>query len=224
MSTDEQLRRDIVDALRWEQGIESSGINVAVTDGVVTLTGSVPVYVQRFIAEKAVKGVRGVRGIANDVWVHPPTDGRRTDTEIVSAALDALKWDATVPDDRIKATVRDGWIILEGAVDRQAQREAADRAVRHLAGARGVTNNIEVKPVAGTAGDAKVGIEAAIRRSAILDPASVRVEVADGTVALLGEVDSFAERAEVERLAWAAPGVARVENRIEVAPRSLCDE
>jgi osmotically-inducible protein OsmY len=224
VSTDEQLRRDVLDTLRWEPGIESSGIAVAVADGIVTLTGTVPVYAQRFVAEKAVKGVRGVRGVANDVWVHPPADGRRTDTEIVRAVLDTLKWDAAVPDDRIKATVRDGWIILEGTVDRQDQREAADRAIRHLAGARGVTNTIEVKPVAGTAEEAKAGIEAAIRRSAILDPASIQVEVADGAVVLRGEVDTFAERAEAERLAWAAPGVARVENQIEVAPRCLCDE
>lgn len=224
MDTDEQLRHDIVDALRWEPGLDSSRIEVAVVDGIVTLTGTVPVYVQRFLAERTVKGVRGVRGVANDVWVHPPSDGRRTDTEIVAAVLDTLKWDAAVPDDRIKATVRDGWIILDGTVDRHDQREAADRAIRHLAGARGVTNNIEVKPTAGTAEQARAGIEAAIRRSAILDPASVQVEVADGTVALRGEVDSFAERAEAERLAWAAPGIARVDNQIEVMPRCLCDE
>jgi osmotically-inducible protein OsmY len=224
MNTDEQLRRDVLDALRWEPRLDASEIGVAVADGIVTLTGTVPVYVQRFIAEKTVKGVRGVRGVANDVWVHPPADGRRTDTEIVAAVLYALKWDAAVPDDRIKAIVRDGWIILEGTVDRQDQRESADRAIRHMAGARGVTNNIEVKPRAGTAEDAKVGIEAALRRSAILDPASIQVEVSNGAIALRGEVDSFAERAEAERLAWAAPGVARVENQIEVVPRCLCDE
>jgi osmotically-inducible protein OsmY len=224
MSTDEQLRSDVLDALRWESCLNPTGIEVTVADGIVTLAGTVPVYVQRFVAEKIAKGVRGVRGVANDVWVHPPANGRRTDTEIVSAVLDTLKWDVAVPEDQIQVTVRDGWIILEGTVDRQCQREAADRAIRHMAGARGVTNNIEVKPRAGTAEDAKAGIEAALRRSAILDPTSISVEVADGAVSLRGEVDTFAERAEAERLAWAAPGVARVENQIEVAPRCFADE
>lgn len=222
MNSDEQLRHDVVDALRWEPSIDPSEIEVAVMDGIVTLTGTVPAYVQKFVTERTVKGVRGVRGVANDIWVHPPADGRRTDTEIVSAVLDTLKWDAAVPDERIKATVRDGWIILEGTVNQQWQREAADRAIRRLVGARGVTNNIQVKPIAGVTEAAKTGIEAAIRRSAILDPTRIQVEVSDGAVVLLGEVGSFAERAEAERLAWAAPGVARVQNHIEVAPRCGC--
>jgi osmotically-inducible protein OsmY len=219
MSNDEDLRRDVVAALQWEPGIDSSGIEVAVTDGIVKLTGSVPVYVQKFVAEKVVKGIRGVRCVVDDVGVHPPEDGRRTDVELAEAALAALRWDAAVPDDRIKALVRDGWIILEGTVERQYERAAADHAVRRLVGARGVTNNVLVKPEVEGTDDARAGIEASIRRSAILPPERFRVEVRGDTVVLRGDADSYAQRSEAERLAWAAPGVAHVENHIAIAPR-----
>jgi osmotically-inducible protein OsmY len=217
VKTDAQLQRDVLDELQWEPSVEAAQIGVTARDGVVTLTGHVPVYAQKFTAEEVVKRVHGVKAVANDIAVKPPGSSQCDDADIATAALHALKWDAAVPDDRVRVTVRDGWITLEGAVERQFQKAAADRAVRHLIGARGVTNTILVKP-GGTADDIKASIKAAFRRSAILDSTRVTVEKDDGTVTLSGDVHSHVQRDEAERIAWAAPGVSKVVNDITITP------
>ncbi|HKI38561.1 MAG TPA: BON domain-containing protein [Gemmataceae bacterium] len=145
MNTDTRLLRDVVEELQREPRLEGARIEVAALEGVVTLTGCVPAYAQVFTAEGAAKRVTGVRAVANQI-AFEPVGGPRSGTEIAVAAADALRADAAVPSHRIQVTVRDGWIILEGGVDSPAEKEAADRAVRRLIGARGVTNSILVQP------------------------------------------------------------------------------
>jgi osmotically-inducible protein OsmY len=217
MKTDAELQRDVLQALQWEPSVDATQIGVTVKGGVVTLTGHVTEYAQKFTAEAAAKRVHGVKGVANDVGVKLSDGGLRTDSDIAAAAVHALEWHAEVPDDRIRVVVRDGWIILDGKVDWQYQKEAADRVVRTLIGARGVTNNILVEP-RGAPADVKADVEGALRRSAIVDSTAVSVETSDGTVTLRGAVHSWADREEAERLAWGAPGVRRVENCLELTP------
>jgi osmotically-inducible protein OsmY len=131
----------------------------------------------------------------------------------------ALEWDSSVPDNAVKATVSNGWITLNGAVEWQYQKSAAEEAVRHLYGVKGVTNAIDLTPRL-SVGDVRAKIESAFKRSAEIDARRVNVEVRDGGVILTGTVHSLSERAEAERAAWAAPGVTRVDDRLEVAPSS----
>jgi osmotically-inducible protein OsmY len=169
------------------------------------------------MAEEVAKRVHGVKGVANDIEVRPPDSHQRDDADLAAAAVHALEWDAAVPDDRLQVTVQDGHITLEGVVDWQYQKEAADRAVRHMVGARGLTNSIEVKGREAP-DDIKVSIEAAFRRSATLDSRRVSVQTEGRTVTLEGDVHSHAERDEAERAAWAAPGVVRVRNYLTITP------
>jgi osmotically-inducible protein OsmY len=214
---DAQLRHDLEDELEWEPSLNATEIGVAVHDGVVTLTGSVESYTEKRKAERVTKRVRGVKAVANDIEVRMPGTSRRTDAEIARAALDALTWEITVPDDRIKISVSKGWVYLEGNVDWHYQRTAAEQAVHSLVGVRGVTNEILVKPQA-SAAEVQSRIEAAFRRIAELDAQQVRVELHDGTVTLHGQLHSWAERDEADRIAWAGPGVSEVENLIMVTP------
>ena len=218
MKDDKQLQRDVLDKLDWEPSIiDAAEIGVTVRDGIVTLTGQVPSYTEEVTAERVAKRVHGVKAVANDIEVRLGGSGERTDTDIARAAVDALKWKATVPDERVKASVSNGWVTLEGNVAWQYQKESAEEAVRHLLGVRGVLNEITVTPRA-SATDVKARIEAAFRRSAELDAQKVRVETHDGKVTLHGELHSWAERQEAERTAWAAPGVSQVENLIAITP------
>jgi osmotically-inducible protein OsmY len=217
MKDEKALQRDVLDELQWEPSVEAAGIGVTARGGVVTLTGTVPSYNEKVTAERVAKRVHGVKAVANDVEVRPPGAGERTDTDIAQAAIDALRWKTSVPDERIKVSVSRGWVTLEGEVDWHYQSESAEESVRHLLGVRGVINQVAVRPRA-SAADIKSRIEAAFRRSADLDAQKVRVEVHDGTVTLRGDVHSWAERQVAKRTAWSAPGVTTVEDHITITP------
>lgn len=217
MKTDTQLQQDVLDELKWEPSLSEKEIGVAVKDGVVTLTGFVNTYAQKFTAEHAVGVVSGVKAVADELEVKLPTSLQRTDTELAHAVVNALKWDIEVPDDKIKATVDKGWVDLSGEVEWQYQKYAAQAAVRNLAGVRGVSNLIRVSPKKISTYEVGQKIKDSLRRHAELDADGITVESKDGTVTLRGTVHSFTERQDAEAAAWRAPGVTKVDDRLAVS-------
>jgi osmotically-inducible protein OsmY len=191
-----------------------------VKDGIVTLAGSVACYPEKHEAEKAAGLVRGVRAVACDLAVALPALNSRTDQEIAGAAATAIGWNTLLSNTNIKVFVDRGRITLEGAVGWNYQRQSADHCVRYLAGVKDVNNHIVVRPVAERAA-VKNQIEAALLRNAQLDAERIRVEVRGEHVTLSGTVQSWLEREEAERAAWASPGVGDVDNELIVNPVAL---
>jgi osmotically-inducible protein OsmY len=216
MKTDTQLHRDIVDELKWEPNVNDAEVGVAVKGGVVTLTGKVGSYAQKYAAERVIERVSGVRAIADDLQVRIPGDKARSDTEIAHAVLQALQWDVEVPDDKLTVKVENGFVVLEGKTDWYYEKAAAERAVRYLTGVKGVINRIHVAPKASTT-EVKSKIESALKRSAELDAKRITVETSGDRVTLRGYVRSWAERKDAENAAWAAPGVKEVDDELVVA-------
>lgn len=215
MKSDAILKEEIMDELDWEPSVDSTRIVVVVKDGIVTLSGTVPSYMEKIDAEKAVKRVDGVKAVVQNIEVKLTSTLMRTDEEIAQTALKNLKWNTNVPDEDIILKVENGWVTLEGKVVWNYQKELAKNAVKGLIGVKGVTNLIKVEPAIQPE-NLKEKIKKAFERNASIDAGNVRVEVIGNKAILKGNVQSWAEKRQAERTVWSAPGILEVENKLEI--------
>ena len=215
MRTDSKIKEDVLEELAWQPNIDETQIGVVVDNGIVTLSGTVDSYSKKITAEKAAKSVFGVRAVAEDIKVQYGKSYQKTDSEIARASADALKWNTSVPEDKINIKVEDGWVYLSGAVMWDYQKQAAKKTLEKLAGVKFVSNTISieqpVKPI-----DIKNRITKAFKRSADIDAKNVKVVVDGHTVKLRGKVHSLAEKEDARKAAYFAPGVYKVENELEI--------
>jgi len=217
MKSDSEIERDVRDELKWDPDLDAEDIAVSVKNGVVTLAGFTRSYTDRLEAEAAAKRVAGVLAVANDIEVRLPAIDQRPDPDIARDAVAALKSELPISYDRIKVILKDGWVTLEGAVEWQYQKNTADSAVRKVKGVKGLTNVITVKPKVQPS-ELQRKILEAFKRNAEVDANRITVEANGSEVVLKGTVRSWIEREEAERVAWSAPGVTKVEDRIVVSP------
>lgn len=215
---DKDLERDVREELASDPRVDEKAIAVSAKGGVVTLSGSVPTYAAKVAAYHDAERVGGVSVLVEHMDVSLPDMHARSDADLAKAVGDSLRWDVEVPDGKIKTSVRDGWVTLEGTVDWQYQSLAADGAVRYLTGVKGVTNLIAVAPSLDKSIDVKRHIKAALTRSAEADAQRITVDIGDGgKVTLRGTVHSWSEREEAVRAAWATQGVRRVQDELTYA-------
>jgi osmotically-inducible protein OsmY len=216
MKTDAQLKSDVALELNWDPAINATGVGVAVKNGVVTLSGHLETYAEKFAIERAAQRVQGVQAVAVELDVKLSPGHKRSDSEIAEAAEAALKWHAEVPKDRIRVRVEKGWVALAGEVDWEYQRRAAARAIQPLIGVVGVENGITLK-MQSTPVDIGVRIREALERHALDESKHIEVAVSGAKATLRGTVHSWAERRAAQSAAWSAPGIVSVENDLEVA-------
>lgn len=215
MKTDERLQKDVMEELRWEPSLHASEIGVAVKDGVVTLTGEVDNYMLKMTTERATKRVKGVKVVVQEVKVNPSFAKQHTDAQIGQAIASAFEWHSEIPQEKLHVKVQDGWVTLDGEVDWNYQRQAAERTIETLKGIRGVSNLIIVRARV-VVQDVQHKIVDAFKRNAVLDAQRIRVETNGNKVILRGKVHSWSERKEAEDAAWSAPGVLAVEDNLSV--------
>jgi osmotically-inducible protein OsmY len=213
--TDSQIQQDVLRELKWDTRVDEAAVGVAVKDRVVTLTGTVSSLAKKIAAQEAAHRVGGVLDVANDLQIRPPGSLARTDTEVAQAVRHALEWNDFVPDRRIRSTVSDGIVTLEGGVDYWSQREDAETAIRNLVGVRGLKNQLQIKP-APVAQDIRKSIQDALERHAEHEAKRIQVLVSDGKVTLSGPVHSWTEKEAVLGAARGTLGVREIEDHVRV--------
>jgi osmotically-inducible protein OsmY len=215
VKTDAQLKADVTDELAWDPAINATNVGVMVKDGVVTLAGHLDSFAEKHAVEQAVRKVSGVRGIALDLDVKLAAGQQRTDSDIAQAATAALSLNSLVPAGKIKVEVENGWVTLTGQVDWSYQFASAEQCVRPLAGVRGLSNKITVKPRVQSR-DIAAQISAALARQAAREARHIGIEVEGSVVTLSGKVHSMAEHDAALGVAFSAEGVSRVVDHLQV--------
>ncbi|TYB79499.1 BON domain-containing protein [Bizionia myxarmorum] len=215
MRTDLSIKEDVLDELEWQPHIDETQIGVVVKDGIVTLSGTVDSYVKKREAENAAKSVLGVKAVAEDIQVRYSSGQKKSDTEIAAAAVNALKWNISVPENKVEVKVEDGWIYLTGEVMWEFEKNAAKKAVENLQSVKYVVNNITLKNTV-DASNIKEKIKKAFERSADIDSKDITVKTDGHTMKLTGKVHSLKEKDDARRTAYYSPGVWTVDNELEV--------
>ncbi len=213
--SDAELKNNVLSELKAEPRVKITDIGVLVKEGTVTLNGYASSYGEKFAAVQSAKRVAGVKAIADDIEIKLPDSSHRTDGDIANAAANQINWTATVPKGTTEVTVREGWITLEGEVEWWHEKNAAENAVHHLTGVKGVTNLIKIKPKL-VSEDIESIIRNSFERNALLETRNIQVEISENKVILRGKVQNYTEREEAERIAWATPGVLSVDNQLDV--------
>ena len=218
MKTNEELRKDVMEEIKWDPELRNvaTEIGVAAKDGVITLSGVVDSYWKKLSAEKAAQRVHGVKVVACDIEVRLASIGKRTDTEVAEAVKNALRWNSAVNDDDIEVKVDNGWVYLDGEVQFEYEKRYAQESIEDLVAVRGVTNNIRIKAKPIDTKEIQRKISAAYHRSATVDSSSIKIEISGSKVTLRGKVRSWAEKKQAENIAWTAPGVLSVDNKIDI--------
>ena len=216
MKSDVELRQAVLNELEWDPRIKSSRVAVRIEDGIATLSGVVDSNSEKEAALYAASRVFGVRGVAEEIRVRLPDYDERTDADIARSAANAIAWNAAVPPDCVKVVVENAWVTLEGEVNWQHEKDAAEGSIRSLRGIVGISNDIVVRPIV-EGRDVKSGIEDAFERHAQIDAKRISVDAKGTRIILRGKVSSCLERREAEQVAWSAPGVTSVENYLVVA-------
>jgi osmotically-inducible protein OsmY len=212
---DSKLQQHVTAELAWEPSVTAAHIGVIADNGIVTLTGHVPSYAEKQAAEMAARRVRGVKAVVEQIEVRLPGVSERSDQDIAAAAVNSFMWDVSVPTGAVTVVVEQGRVTLQGQVDRQFQREAAEQDVRRLAGVTSVTNAITLRPIV-DASNLQDDITHALHRSWFFDPQTINVAADGGKVRLTGTVKTLHERQVAAATAWSAPGVTDVENELTV--------
>jgi len=215
MKSNQDLQKDVQDAIKWEPQLHGAKVGVKAKDGVITLTGTVDSYAKKLEAENAAKKVSGVKAVATEIAINYEDANKKTDAEIAGEVLKAWKWRWEVPEEKIRVKVEHGWVTLEGDLEWNYQRETAKEAIRHLPGVMGVTSNIKIKSETHDEGQ-KETIEQGLKRNSSINESEIQVEVAGNNVTLTGTVNSFYAKDQAEQIAWNTRAIFSVDNELVI--------
>lgn len=222
MKTNEELQKDVQNAIKWEPQLHAAEIGVTAKDGVVTLMGTVDAYYKKIEAENAAKNVDGVKAVVEEIEIKYSSN-TKSDEDIASDVLKALTDNWNVPQEQIQIKVEKGWITLEGQVTWNYQKEASTKSINHLTGVKGVTNRIKIKSEVQDEIEKK-NIVRALTSNWTLHSENILVRVDGTTVTLTGAVSSLYQKDLAEKIVWKTPGIWSVNNQLVVEHKYAISE
>lgn len=213
--TDQEIQANVAEEILYDPSCEAAPIKVIAKDGAVRLSGEVANLREKIAAKRSAMRVRGVKGVTDEMTVRSPGAIGSSDADLTNAARQVLDWTVDVPAQAVKADVRDHKVTLSGAVSWDYQRNAASRAMKSLRGVTAVKNDIVLdQPV--SAIPARDVIAAALQRNAQLESQSIAVHVDGHALVLRGNVRCLADFQAAEQIAWNAPGITSIQNRLVI--------
>ncbi|MDH3603126.1 MAG: BON domain-containing protein [Candidatus Tectomicrobia bacterium] len=215
MSADD-IKHAVLRELAWDTRVEVAEVGVEVDESIVTLSGTVSSYGKKLAAQEAAHRVASVHDVVNAIEVQALGAKARSDVDLAQMVRHILEWDVLVPDEGITSTVDNGWVTLEGTVEVWAQRDEAERAVQHLAGVQGVTNQITVAAPPLDSQDMRLAIQDALWRRATREANHIEVKVEGGQVTLSGRVQSPQEKRAILGTISHAPGVSAINDQLRI--------
>jgi osmotically-inducible protein OsmY len=222
MKTNEELQRDVQNAIKWEPQLHAAEIGVTAKNGVVTLMGTVDAYYKKIEAENAAKNVDGVKAVVEEIEIKYSSN-TKSDEDIANDVLKALTDNWNVPQENIQIKVEKGWVTLEGQVTWNYQKEAASKSISHLNGVKGVNSRIKIKAEIQDEIEKK-NIARALASNWTLHSENILVRV-DGTgVTLTGAVSSLYQKDLAEKIVWKTPGIWSVDNQLAVEHKYAISE
>lgn len=217
---DDAFRQSILAELTWDSRVDQSRVDVAVTDGVATLVGTVRSYAEKLAAQDATSSVEGICDLINDIDIKPAGNAHLDDARLTNAVEKVLEWDALIPEKHLTVAVDDGWVTIGGAVDVIAQSGEVEQAIARLAGVRGITNQITVNRPDVAPDDVRHAIRQALQRRAAHRASHIDVIVDGGSVTLRGTLQTALEKIAVLGAVGHAPGIELVCDELIVEPNS----
>lgn len=213
---DENIKKDVVDQLFWDSRVNAADVQVDVTDGQVTLKGTVPSYNSRLSAESDAWTIEGVIGVNNRVIVRSPSKkDTLTDAELKERAEKTLFWDADIDHANIDVEINKGYATLAGSVDTYWKKWEAEKKVARTDGITEVDNQLTIVPSKSVLDKVIAdNIVEALHRNLYINADDVVVKVEDGIVTLTGIVPSWFVRSQAEDVATYTDGIIEVINKL----------
>jgi osmotically-inducible protein OsmY len=140
--TDTDIAQAAVEALRWNSLVPPNRIAVAVSNGRVTVTGTVDWQYQKNAADRAVRSLTGVRDVSNEIVITPEMKA----TDVQAKIEDAFRRSAEIDARRINVETHDGHVTLTGHVHSWLERQEAMRAAWAAPGVTHVADHLVVVP------------------------------------------------------------------------------
>lgn len=218
---DEEIKKDVVDQLYWDDRVDASDIKVKVDSGEVELSGTVPYYSTRRVAQNDSWNVLGVRALENRLRVdYPETVPVPSDAEIQANLIDLFRLDPELDHSKITPTVESGRVRLEGEVNKLWKKAWVENLVEGAYGVTEIDNRITVVPTESLVDTAIAeDLQAALRRNIYVNEEEIDIKVQDGVVTILGTVDDWISARAAYNTALYTAGATDVINKMVIAKK-----